>query len=242
MIYIDAKVNTAKLVAGLDDAARNQIPFATALTLTRVGKAIKDRMPEEMAQRFSEPTRFTLRSVFLDRATKRKLQARVWFKDWAAKGTPAATYLQPQVIGERRRHKRFEKALFLSGQMLRSQYAIPGDNAPLNKHGNLTGAFVSNMLNQLKANVADPLQHSNFQNGRKKRTRGRIFVMRREGTPIGVYRRRGKRIDHILSFTTDQPDYRQRLPFFEISQRMTGQLYDREFALALNHALATAKR
>lgn len=244
-LRIVTDVDTHDLMEKLSAVARKQVPFATALALTRLGAMGRDEVREEMPRVFDAPTRWTMNSLYLDKARTDRMYARVWFRDFAPKGTPAEKYLQPEVHGGERNQKRFERALAYTGRMRQNQWAIPGRDAPLDAYGNIRGSFITGMLNKLRANPLDPTQHESGRLKARRRggTRGTFFVMRRAGVPIGVYRRIGKkRLEHILSFTTDRPDYRARLPFFQIMQNVVARNYDKQFGKALAYAIATRKK
>jgi hypothetical protein len=55
--------------------------FASVVALSRTAKDIKIEQPKEMQRVFDRPTPFTLRSVFMQDATKAEPYARVWLKD-----------------------------------------------------------------------------------------------------------------------------------------------------------------
>jgi hypothetical protein len=77
----------------LDQALRN-VGFAAVVALTRTAKDIKEEQPREMERVFDRPTPFTLRSVYMQGATKAEPWARVWLKDSEndMPSLPAAAY------------------------------------------------------------------------------------------------------------------------------------------------------
>src|ERR1035441_633525 len=84
----------------LCETVLRQLPFATAKALTRTAQLIKAAEVDEMRRVFDRPTPWTLNSVFITPATKDNLIARVWLKQDAAKGTPAAKYLLSEIRSE----------------------------------------------------------------------------------------------------------------------------------------------
>lgn len=77
----------------LSDLARRQLPFATALALNDTAAEVREAWQVQMKRRLDRPTPFTLRGVFMRRASKRRLTATVGVKD------VQAGYLKYQVRG-----------------------------------------------------------------------------------------------------------------------------------------------
>src|SRR5262245_39031822 len=111
MIRLDVRSNIKQLTQGLTQVQREQVPFATALALTRTAQVMQAAQITEMQRVFDRPTPFTLNALFVSPATKRRLEASVYFKDFAPKGTPAGKYLRPQIMGGGRNLKRMERLL-----------------------------------------------------------------------------------------------------------------------------------
>ncbi len=64
---------------------KSQLPFATAKALTLTGQKVKAGITSAMQRSFSNPTPYTLNSVYLKPATKTNLVAEVELKNWASK-------------------------------------------------------------------------------------------------------------------------------------------------------------
>jgi hypothetical protein len=62
---------------------------------------VKRALEYEMPFAFDRPTPYTLGSLYLSPATKAIPVAKVWLKDDAGKGTPAAKYLFPRLSAAR---------------------------------------------------------------------------------------------------------------------------------------------
>ncbi|MBX6382093.1 MAG: hypothetical protein IRZ07_03830 [Microbispora sp.] len=84
-MQINVSVDIRKATRFLDDAARRQIPFATAKALTATADAARIAVTRSLPQTFDRPTPFTLRAIGIKAATKRDLTARVFVKDAQAK-------------------------------------------------------------------------------------------------------------------------------------------------------------
>lgn len=220
----------------LDRIGKRQIPFATALAITRTAKQVKAAEQDEMRRVFDNPTRFTLRGVFNTTAKKKDPTAVVWLKNASFKGGAAETYLRPQITGGSSRPlKRFEKHLQAKGILPKGMYAIPGDGFKLNKYGNPTPGRIMKILSALQA-THDPYQRS------KQYGKGGIFVARIKGT-LGVwqrYGRKGSRIKPLLIFVS-KVRYKPIYHFHEEADQEASRVFPGEFEKALRHALATAK-
>jgi hypothetical protein len=172
---ISVSHDLAALTGTLTRAQKEQLPFAIALALTETGKDVKDAAVAEMTRVFDRPTPFTLNSLFLKAATKQRLQAIVWFKDFAPKGTPAAEYLAPEIYGGGRRDKRSERLLQARGLMPRGWRLVPGVGLKLDQYGNISRADMVKILSALNAQN-DPYQKSHEERAQPaQRTQGAVL-------------------------------------------------------------------
>lgn len=229
----------------LDALARQQLPFVTALALTRTGQAVQQGLRAEMSKVFDRPTPYTLNSLRLIPATKQRLQAVVWVKDeWSVgtSGTPATKYLTPEIYGGPRGVKGFEKALRRAGILADNMYAVPAADAPLDRYGNLTGALMVQLLSSLGA-LHDSLSRQTARSMKRHRTPSEFFVVTKPGSnrTEGIWRRRGSEVRPILHFVK-QPQYRPRLRFFEVGKAIAERELPRQFHLALAQTLGGSFR
>ncbi len=74
MFKITVNVDFSKLTAKIANA-RQQVPFATALALTKTAHNVKAALVTEMSSVFKAPSSFTLRSLTVTRAEKANLLA-----------------------------------------------------------------------------------------------------------------------------------------------------------------------
>ena len=116
---INVSTDIKRLTRGLNDTARNQVPFATAKALTAAADLARITVTRQLPSIFDKPTPFTMRGVTIQAATKRNLQARVFVKD------KQAAYLGVQETGGEVRPKA-KKPLFM-----------PTDQLPRDAYGNL---------------------------------------------------------------------------------------------------------
>lgn len=214
--------DTVRLERRLEKELGNDLPFITAKSLTQTVGKIQELTKRQIERRFDRPTRYTIRSTFVSPATKRKLEANVYFKDKSPRGQAAGKYLKPTILGTSRRHKGFERRLIAKGIMDKNEYAVPGDDVKLNKFGNLSNGVIQRILSNLSAQ-SDKDQNTTEDSKARKRKRKRMFVPARGSVlPRGVYQDADKRDDDptlILLFVTNRPDYQKILPFRRIASR-----------------------
>jgi hypothetical protein len=236
--------NLSAVQAALSKTEREQIPFATALALTKTAQKVKAGEIAVMKRNLDRPTNFTLNSLFVKAATKATQQARVWFKDFAPKGTPAGDYLQPQVQGGQRKLKRHEKALIARGLMKSTQYAVPAAGAKLDQYGNMKRTQYVQLLSQLRAfgEQGYSANATGSKRSTRKRRSGAYFVATINGEQ-GVWQEVqsafGAGARPVLLFVDRDPSYRVRFPFFKIAENMVKSNYEREFKAALDTAIKT---
>ncbi len=231
---ITIKAPDIKEAQALLEANAKQVPFALALTLTRMAQLVKKGEYKVMAKRFDRPTKSTLNSLFTRPASKTKLQSVVGVKD-SGSGVSAEKYLQASVYGSSRRRKRFEKALIRKGVMRPDQYAMP-NKAYLDQNGNIKGAFAKRLLKAVDPNK------SAAPDGKKTRA-SRWFVGEVDGEE-GIWERKRFGKDYgvrpVFVFTSS-PNYRVLVPFFKIADNIIKANYERELINAVEEAMSTAR-
>ena len=241
----------------LDRLEREQLPFAAALALTTTAQQIRAGLVDEMRVVFDRPTRATLNSLFVQPATKAKLEARVWIKDgrsrtgagnlagvegkWG-KGRAAISWLSPEVYGGARGHKGFEKMLQRKGVLGSGQFVLPGKGAPLDQFGNIKRGDLNKILSGARL-----FTEEGYKANAAEDASSRYFLIRRGSRPIGVAERLGRgegtrnNIRMVLAFVA-QPKYGRLLDFHGVSGRIAADLLPIEFEKALARALATRRR
>jgi hypothetical protein len=232
--------NAEDVVQVLEDMTRSAIPAASAEAINWLAFDVRTALKEEMGQVFDRPTPTTLNAMLVDRATPQRLLARVWLKDVFPKGTPPVNYLGPQIVGGVRRLKRHERALQAIGAMPQGMWAVPTKAAPLNAHGNLTGAWTTSMLSALGAN---PDAYSNRTKRSAKRRKGRssFFVMRdRDGRAVGIAQRKGSEARLVIAYVR-QPKYTPRLDFQGVGARVIAENQAGAMRRALRKHLKTVR-
>ncbi len=250
-------------MARLTDLERNQLPFATALALTRTAQVVAEDIRAEMGVVFDRPTPATLNSLYIQSATKQKLEARVWIKDgrsvngkgnvvgregvWG-KGRAASKWLTPEIYGGPRSHKAIDSMLRRKGILKQDQYIVPGDKAPLDQYGNLSSGLIAKILSGTKGYTEEGYK-ANATKSAKSKAKGnakRFFVMhnsKREPFAIAERTESGRSgLRVVMAFAGRTPRYRKTLNFFEIAERTAQRELPRQFELAMAQAMATRRR
>ena len=174
------------------------------------------------------PTPWTLNSTFIRQSTPEDLSLFLGFKDSAAKGTPAAKFLQPLVAGEARRQKPSERRLARSSAVFQGRYLVPTGKAPLtlDQYGNVPRGKMTQVLSRIKA-----LESSGFmanatgsRRSRAKRRQNDFFIGYRANTPITINQRTGRGYVNVFNIVSKQPQYNQRFPVKDIlSKEINGR-------------------
>lgn len=258
MIRITGRVNIQDVVRSFG-VAESQLAFATAKGLTKTGQQVKAAEEREIAGAFQNPTAYTRRSVYLQGATKARLQARVWLKD----GNRAEHYLLPQIEGGGRPLKRFEHRLRMTGFMAADQRAVPGTAVQLDAYGNMSRGQINKILSQLRTAVVqgDFSNASNSKRSRAKRATTQYFVSKGPGSqrhgmagrkaatygqhlPAGVWERRvhawGTSVRPVLLFVRST-SYSKRFDFFGVAQSTIDRYLVSNAQAAAADAMRTAR-
>lgn len=160
---LDIKIeNLEKVRKALDMLSGPQARQAYANALNDAGGQLQKAMRAEYRSVFDNPTRYIVKSPWVDRATPDRLSLAVGPRNVEKAGVDPQKILQAQEFGGRRRDKRFEVALrsmnILPAGM---QIALPADRygGPYpgsdDGKGNFNGNFVRKLLAYFKANLTD---------------------------------------------------------------------------------------
>ncbi len=240
----ELKPNTKALTEGFTDLEKRQLPFATALALTRTVQFAQAGIQKALPALLHQPTAFTVNSVRIITAKKadNPPRALVYLQDEAPKGTAPVRYLFPEVEGGERNETRFERALRFAGKLPAGMSVVPGVGAPKDAHGNVRNGFHSSVLSMLQAST-DPYQNQTEHSAKRKDAayKGKLFIGRPGGgtLPLGIYQRLGVR--PLWIFVSGRPAYRKRLPFYQLVQGIFNAKYPEFFKVAFEEAIRTAK-
>lgn len=247
----------------LNKLEREQLPFAAMLALTHTAQDVKQALVAEMSAVFDRPTRATLGGLYIESATKAKLEARVFIKDgrrkndkgnivgqegvWG-KGRAANRWLTAQVYGGARSQTGVEKRLSRNGVLAAGQYVVPGRALRLDAYGNVGQGRLGKILSGA-GQLSGPGYDANATDSKRSRDKGnkRYFVIRKGSRPIGIAERLGdgkgsrNNIRMALAFVR-APSYQKRFDFFGVAERTARDQLPIRFELALARAIATRKR
>lgn len=237
---------TAKAVAKqLERIPARQLPFARSLIANRMAQKVQENEISVLKSRIDRPTPWTLNSLYIRAATKTRPEARVWFKDWAPKGTAADKYLQPAVFGGARNAKRMEKAMAAMGYLKPGQFLVPAQGARLDAYGNMRRSQVVQILSAFRAfsNVGFTANASGSKrsNRRQAKSGANKYFFGEVGGELGIWQRVksafGDGARPIMLVTDGSPKYRIRFPFFAIAENTVAANYERVATKAIDEAL-----
>ena len=247
MLNIDT--NAKKIAQLLDTVRSDQLPFARSLIANRMAQEVKRKEVQVMKNRLDRPTPFSLNSLQLKPGNKAKPEARVWFKDYASKGTPADKYLRPQAFGGERSQKRFERAMIARGYLSSGQYLVPASGAILDAYGNVKRSQVTQIMSALRAFGEQGYTSNATGSARSKRAQAksganRYFFGTVDGQ-AGVWQRVksgfGEGVKPVFLVTDGSPKYRVRFPFFKIAENVLTANYERVARDAIADVLASQR-
>lgn len=156
MFSVDVKFDVKKLTKKLDRIQKKQIPFATAVALTKTAKAAQKDLEKQTLKDLDRPTRFTQRAFGIKPARKNNLAAVVFIKDKQAK------YLRLQIRGGTRKPERKAEVVPVA--------------IKLNKFGNIPGRHrgkIAKLLNRKDTFVSN----INGLSGIWQRKAGRLTLL-----------------------------------------------------------------
>ena len=230
---IDLVVDTSQLdkLAQFTSALRGSLDKDLAKAITLAAYDARDYLKNVTPRYIDRPTKWTMNSMFVEKAIPGDLTSRFGFKDTAVKGTPAAKYLQQIVAGGARPPKRSEMALQATGVLRGYEYITPADVYPLtlNAYGNLSASTYTQVLSRLKGLREQGVTQnvSGSQRSQRKRRQSDFFVGEPGGLPRGIYARVGARPRsgglprgfHTVFYITRQPRYQAVFPVQQILSR-----------------------
>lgn len=246
MIEVKATSNIEQLSRALRVLGADKMPKVMARAATLTAYKVKEKLVEHVTKDFDRPTQTTIKSLYVKAANPRNLAARVWFKDSFSSGIPADKYLQPQVQGGVRGHKRFEKALIARGIMGKDEFAIPSKDV-LDAFGNVPGGLSLKILSGLGAAETTSGVTANASGSRRSKKKGnakRFFVAKIANTRA-IWEQKttslGRGIRPVFVFVKSAPKYKPRLAFYEIAARTMQEEYPRQFARAIDDLVSWGK-
>jgi len=239
---VSATSNADDLERRLNNVFARQIPFATALGLTRTAQKIREAERAEAQRVFDRPTPFTLNAFRVVPATKETQVAEVRYRDpaiWARRH-----YLETQTHGGTRGMTGLERRLrFDLREVGAFEAIIPTSLAAKDAYGNWSAGERNRVLSALNAQL-DPLSNSTDRSKRRGGKWKRFeYKLGRVGAAnnVAILRTRNGFADPIALFVRKRPQYRPRFEFYEVGARTFNAVYPAEFEAAMTRALATAR-
>ncbi len=229
--------SVAEVIASIREIPARVVPYAASTALTRTAQiAAKTDLPDAMRRVFDNPTPFTLNSLFVKPSTTETLSARVMVKDTASRGVVPEKFLFPEVAGGGRNEKGFERALRYGGWLKSGERVVPGDGAPLDAYGNVSGPTIRGIL--------ATLEKPGGGGGRGKRTKGKYgtgLFAGQIGATRGIWKRTGRAVTPLFIFTRKAPLYRARLDFEGIAEQAARDNFRTEFTRAFEDMRARGR-
>lgn len=234
--------NIAAVERDLTELQAKELPFVTALALTRTAQAVQRDIVAEMGRVFDRPVPFTLKGTYVKPARKTDLDAAVYFRTFAGKGVPAGKYLQAQIFGGARAQKGSERALARAGFLGNKGFFVPGPGVKLDRYGNVPGGTIKAILSDVRAGNAEQTMRAATKRRSQRRRREQYFIPRAESgkRASGIWVRRGRSIEIALIFVA-AANYRVRFPFHEVAAASAARHWPAEFDAAWAQALATSR-
>lgn len=235
---INIQIDTKDVTRWLNDVQKKQVPFATAVALTRTAGLVEKQLQRDLSTKLDSPSPYTLRSTFKTSANKARLYAEIGIKDKKpARGTAPATLLKEHFTGGDRGNKPMEKAIAALGAMPQGWRVVPGAGMPLDSYGNPKRNAVRELIESLRSKTQ-------IYKGRGARMAVVGYFVVRVGAesnlPPGIYARTGKALRPMFLFVRSA-GYRKRFDLPGMATRVADTEFPKQFGTALTAALATAR-
>lgn len=229
----------------LDGFSDRRFAAAVATALTRTARVVQEGWKDELRAKVDRPTPLTERAPVLQQATAQNLVAVVRMRDQLANGQPPSQYLKPLAYGGGREHKKVEQALIAQGSMPAGMYALPTDNAKRDAYGNVTRGQLVQILVQLAGGTVRQgyrrvISASATRRAQAALRAGREYVAVLQTTgklSPGIYARDGEKLRMVFSYERSV-FYKRSLSLDERAKRSAQQVFDKEFARAVQESAA----
>lgn len=207
---------------------RKQLPFATSQALNAAAFDARTAINASTSQFFQNPNRFTQTAFFVQRSTKRNLEAIVFAE--AGAGKDRARYLRFGIQGGQRVQKGFERKFLAdvvgTRRVPSNAQLVPTSLVKLNAQGNVSLATIKRI-----------------QKGLATKGNGTFFTGTPKGgdRPPGIYRRsKGQLFPYFIAIE-EQARYERRLPIGQTAGRVTRTQFGGYLRTSLSKALETAR-
>lgn len=227
-IKIDARSAVTRLSRDLDDFARKQVPYATALAINDIGAQVLKAEVDRIKEVFPTATPFTLKSVRLAKANKYNLTARVFVQDIAAR------YLAPYDGG--------------GVHFLNSRALLNPKDIRTNQYGNLPRNALATLKGRADVFVGPVTTKSGVINGVWQRvpvakTAPKVRTVRygkRGSAPVKAAAASSTTLKLLIRFGDALP-VKEHLDWGDTAQEIFDAGFNRAFAIGFAKALQSAR-
>jgi hypothetical protein len=223
---------------------KDQFPFALSKALTATAWDAYWDIRSQLPIIFDRPTPWTIKAMYVQKATKHSLYAELGYKEWAHKGTASVKIMGHFVRGGTRPFKRSEKLLQQKSLIPKGHFLIQSKAATKNQYGNIPASKYNQMLSGVGAQLDTAQRSSRTSARRKTRNNAQRFFV---GTPRGgnrafaVYERlRGKL--RPLFMVSARASYKPRYNIRRMVETTIRQNFERNLNVAMEYAIRTAKK
>ncbi len=234
----DVRSNVLDVAKAFDNIGKAQLPFATAVALTKTALDVRAAERDEMRAVFDRPTPFSLNAFEVTPATKESQVAEVSQK-FATGTSKPRHWFDPNVQGGPRLAKGFEALLRSAGILPSGAFAVPGKDAKLDAYGNMGRGQIVQILSDLKAS-RDAVYNAT-ERSRRRTKRPRYFVLRQGSMRKSFIVRREPDGLKVVLVVVRQPTYEPRFDFFGVAARVVAERFPVHFDQAFARAIETAR-
>ena len=213
---LQVSCDVSGMISGLNDLARQHVPYALARALTQTAQDIKQALPDALDQQLDKPTPFTKRGWFVRAAKKTNLVAVIGAMDRQAE------YMAWQVNGGEQSPRR-------------RVHRLPA-TVQLDAYGNLPRNTMSRLIAAAKG------QQALSKAGGKRLGvdhRASLFYGQpgNQDSPAGIYQRDGQRLIPLVVFSEKKFHYRPRFHFRALADQVVADKLALNFSRALHAAM-----
>jgi hypothetical protein len=223
---------------------KKQLPFAMTLAINYTARDMANALKGEIRRTYDRPKTFTVEGVFIRGAKVGQINAVIYLRDEAVKGTPPVKYLAPTVYGGHRRVKRFERALRATGAIRGDEVAVPAIGAKVDQYGNVPSGTIVQMLSSLGSNPSGANTPKGGYRRRGKKKRPDWFVGEGAKGQRMIFRAKagGRDIEPVFILVKGSDvSYGKEFAFFDVAKDTFRRTFKRNWANALKYAMSTAK-
>lgn len=219
-------------IKGLDKAVQNmrdrakRLPLAAYNALNVTGNDIIRNLRTVMKNVFDRPTPFIMRAFEkkfygADNGSYRgDLMLTIWVDPF---NHAAVNVLRPEIFGGERALKPSEVYLRNAGILPPGKYIAAAPGAWKDAYGNIPGGEMIRILSDMRL-----FPETGYKMNRTTK-KGKYFVMKRGGVPVGIYESVfGRNIVPVVMFVS-KPGYKPRLDFFGIAESTTVATFKKNF-------------